>query len=313
MSLPHSFLFTSPVSRRMLDGLGGVGLNAIDVVQSSGGFDDIPVASGKSSGRFACGYLGALNFAKLHPDIVSYLKAVHVPGFKVDFHGDPESNPGITMLAEGAGIPERVNICGYTERPYDVLNGLDVFVYLLNPDHYGTTENALLEAMACSAVPVVLNNPVERSIVQDGRTGMIVDSPAAFARAISFLSDHPDERRRMGEAARRDVLSRFSLAATEQKLRDHYTRVMDSGKRDFDFIRCFGHSPAEWFASCLGGYAPLFEDADGTRWRKQRLQAPVLYERSKSSAFHFLRYFPDDEGLKRWTAMLEDDLAFACA
>jgi len=181
-------------------------------------------------------------------------------------------------------------------------------VYLLNPNHYGTTENALLEAMACGAVPVVLNNPIEMSIVQNGRTGLVVDSPESFARAISLLNRDPEARRRMGEAARADVLSRFSLETTAQQLNGHYRRVMDMAKRDMDFAFVFGSTPSDWFLSCLGSSQLLFDDPDGCGHRDERLQHPVLYERTKSSAFHFLHYFPDDARLRKWATLLEDDL-----
>lgn len=316
VSLPHAFLFTTPVSLRLFDqnGVrdGGNDSNIIDVVHSSGGFGDIPLVIKESRvEHLNYGYLGSLNFAKLHPDIIRYVKAVEVPGFAVDFHGDTFSNPRLKDMASQAGVPERVRIPGYTDSPYEVLAKMDVFVYLLNPSHYGTTENALLEAMACSAVPVVLNNPVESSIVRDGYTGLVVDSPDTFAKAIAFLNDHPDERRKIGEAARFEVMTKYSLEATVEKLGLSYSRVSDFDRRDFEFGKIFGRSPSVWFASCLGEYAPLFHDISGLEFRDQRLLHPVLYERSKSSVLHFLRYYPSDPQLRHWASMLEDDLAAA--
>jgi hypothetical protein len=283
----------------------------VDVVASSGGFDDIPLVAKESRARLNYGYLGSLNFAKLHPDIIRYLEAVNLPGFSVDFHGDIFSNPRLKDFALKAGIPERVRILGYTDRPYEALAQMDVLVYLLSPFHYGTTENALLEAMACSTVPVVLSNPVESAIVRDGVTGVVVDSPETFANAIGFLSAHPDERRKMGTAARREVTTNYSLETTVEKLGDCYSRVAGLSKRSLDYEKIFGSSPAEWFLSCAGEYACLFADRSGLELRDQRLLHPVLYEKSKSSVFHFLRYFHQDPQLKHWASMLEDDLAAA--
>lgn len=311
----QAFLFTTPVSLGLCnpDDLRSEGTDApiVGVVASSGGFDDIPLAIKESRVHLNYGYLGSLNFAKLHPDIIRYLEAVDIPGFSVDFHGDIFSNPRLKDIAFKAGISERVRILGYTDRPYEALAQMDVLIYLLSPFHYGTTENALIEAMACSTVPVVLDNPVESSIVNNGVTGIVVDSPETFAEAIGFLSDHPDERRKMGAAARREVTTNYSLETTVGKLSDFYSRVAGLGKRNFDFGEIFGNSPVEWFASCLGKYAPLFADSSGLEFRDQRLLHPVLYERSKSSVFHFLRYFHSDPQLKQWASMLEGDLAAA--
>jgi len=318
VALPHVFLFTSPVSRKVIIGESTVDIsestNRVDVVHSSGGFDDIPLVSrSKQLGCLSYGYLGSLNFAKLHPEVVDFIKAVEIPGFAVDFFGDPSSNKGLKAIAEKAGISDRVNICGFTERPYDVLGGMDVFVYLLNPYHYGTTENALLEAMACGVVPVVLNNPIEASIVSHGHSGIVVDSPGSFSQAISYLNSKPDERCRISETACREIRARFSLEHTEKQLNDHYLSVMECQKMDFEFGPIFGNSPAEWFASCLGSYRSFFAEGGGTELRKRRLQHPVLYEKSKSSVFHYHQYFPDDPMLAHWVTMLEDDLGHAGA
>lgn len=311
VALPHVFLFTSPISRQVIIEKS---TNRVDVVHSSGGFDDIPpVSRSKRLKRLSYGYLGSLNFAKLHPEVIDFIKAVEIPGFAVDFFGDPSSNKDLKTLAERAGIPDRVNICGFTERPYDVLRDMDVFVYLLNPYHYGTTENALLEAMACGVVPVVLNNPIEASIVSHGHSGIVVDSPWSFSQAISYLNSKPDERCRISDAACHEIRAKFSLEHTEKQLTTHYLSLMKCQKADFEFGPIFGNSPAEWFASCLGSYRSFFAENGGAELRKRRLQHPVLYETSKSSAFHYHRYFPDDPMLTNWITMLEDDLRHADA
>jgi L-malate glycosyltransferase len=309
----HAFLFTTPVSHRLWDPrLKGEGPEGpvVDDVPSSGGFEDVPAEKQPAEFDLRFGYLGSLNFAKLHPEIVRYLAAVDLPEFAVDFHGD-DVNPRLSEMAVAAGIPERVRIMGYSNRPRDVLSRMDVLVYLLNPCHYGTTENALLEAMANSTVPVVLNNPVESSIVTNGITGLVVDSPQGFADAVIYLNDHPEERRRLGAAARKDVTERYSLESTIAKLEKCYSRVAGAETQEVNFGDIFGRSPAEWFMSCLGNYAAFFSDRSGLDQRAVRLSHPVLYERSKSSAFHFLRYYPDDPQLITWASMLEADLAAA--
>jgi glycosyltransferase involved in cell wall biosynthesis len=53
-----------------------------------------------------------------------------------------------------------------------------------------------------------------RAAVADGRTGLLVDpgDPGALAAAIErLLSDH-DFARRLGEAARREIVERYHLA-----------------------------------------------------------------------------------------------------
>jgi glycosyltransferase involved in cell wall biosynthesis len=304
---PHAFLLTSEISLRRLDRQGHPRGNILAVVSSTGGFDDLPFPRREAHNHPRFGYLGSLNPAKLHPDIVSYLDAVDLPGFRVDFYGDVFANPQLQSWAEKAGPTSRLALRGYTDSPGSALSGMDVFVYLLNPTHYGTTENALLEAMACGVVPVVLNNPVEETIVQNGITGLVVDSPRSFADAITWLVRHPQERLRLS-AACATVRDSYSVGNSAGRLDAIYRRVVDEPKRCFEFNRIFGNSPADWFLSCLGSYSRHFSEESEICGREERLQYPFLYERTKSSVFQFLSCFPADPRLARWAAMLERDL-----
>lgn len=308
ISLPHAFLFTTPVSLSRCDRSTS---NTVDVVPSSGGFNDLPPFQRNFSKQTLCyGYTGTLNPAKLHPRIDGFIEAVDVPGFSVEFYGYPNPHPALDMKTiDNPVLASRVHLHGFTNHLYEVLQNMDIFVYILNPTHYGTTENGLLEAMACGVVPVVLNNPIESSIVKNGETGIIVDSPAAFALAIKRLNDDPQLRRRMSEAASDDVRSRFSIDVTERKLREHYQRLLHKPKRRFDFKNIFGSTPWEWFSSCLGEYKSLFSLQNMDASRQERLKHPVFYEKSKGSIFQFRHYYPDDPMLKLWSEILEDDIA----
>ena len=308
IALPDTFLFTSPVSLSHYDIRT---TNLIDMVHSSGGFNDVPVCQRDFSKRpLVYGYTGTINPAKLHPKINDFIEAVDIPGFSVDFFGDPNPHPGMEMkMKENPTLASRIHLRGFTDHLYEVLQKMDIFVYILNPTHYGTTENGLLEAMACGVVPVVLNNPVESSIVKNGVTGIVVDSPASFARALKRLYDDPQLRRRMSDAASDDVRSRFSIDVTERLLREHYMRLMGKPKRRLDLRDLFGSTPWEWFSSCLGDYRYLFSLETVDASRHERLKFPVLYEKSKSSVFQFQQYFPDDPMLKWWSEILEDEHA----
>jgi glycosyltransferase involved in cell wall biosynthesis len=306
--LPFAFLLTSKVSLFELVQDGKPRQNILEVVNSTGGFDDLPLRRRETYTEPKFGYLGSLNPAKLHPDIDSYLDAVDLPGFSVDFYGDASTNPRLCSRMKKAGPEPRFVLRGYTDRPGEALASMDVLVYLLNPMHYGTTENALLEAMACGVVPVVLDNPVEKAIVENGKTGLVVDSPRSFAEAIAFIHADPQERTRLSAASAAMVREQYSVRDSAEQLESVYLRVMDQPKKAFDFGPVFGNSPADWFMSCLGRYSRIFADPRGVGGHETRRCHQLLYEKSKSSAFQFSSYFPKDPQLADWAAMLEQDL-----
>jgi glycosyltransferase involved in cell wall biosynthesis len=287
--LPHVFMATTAASP------AGV------AVPSSGGFDDIPVRENHHTGAPRYGYLGSLGSAKLHPHIMDFVDAAP-ESFRLAVYGDDE--PSSPLMPS-----PRVAPMGYTNQPATALAQMDVLVYLLNPLHYGTTENALLEAMAAGVVPIVMNNAVESAIVKHGITGMVVDSPASFAEALAYLESQPEARIRMAQAASADIRARFSLAATVQALRTQYQMIASQPVRSFDFSAVYGDSPFAWFVAGFGRYAPLFADGAEESKRAARLALPFLYEPNKSSVFHYQRYFPEDASLTHWAKVLEGEHA----
>ena len=175
VDIPHRFLFTSPCSLEH-PSLAHRFLRPdpkYDAVFSSGGFDDFPEPPRRTyAGPTRAGYVGTLNFAKLHPRFLDYIAAVNVPGFTVALVGDPTTAAALQAQAGRLGITDSLEIRGYKSDVIGELARFDIMPYLLNPLHYGTTENALLEAMAMGVVPVVLNNPAERQLVRNGETGL---------------------------------------------------------------------------------------------------------------------------------------------
>lgn len=305
-ALPHRFLFTSPCSweHPRLAALDGETRRRIDAVFSSGGFDDLPPPPRRDpQAPVKVGYIGTLNYAKLHPDLLDYLAAVRLPGFRLSMVGDPVTADGLMAEAKARGLAGRLHPLGYSTQVVEQLAAFDLLAYPLNPRHYGTTENALLEAMAMGVVPVVLDNPAERHLVRQGETGLIVDSPRAFADAIQYLAENPDERQRLSANAARAIRQDFAVGRTADRLHAHYQALLAEPKRGFDFKAVFGAEPADWFRACQGGEAWRFPD--GATAEPLPPGPHCLYERTKSSVFHYRDCFPQDARLARWAGRLE--------
>ena len=134
------------------------------------------------------GYFGSLNFAKLHPHYVDFLAAVDKPGLTVRLIGDLTNRDILERQSALIGREGMFEFRGYSTDIAAELKAINVLAYLLNPEHYGTTENALLEAMAVGIVPIVLDNPAERHIIEDNRTGLIVSTPSEFSKAVYWLA-----------------------------------------------------------------------------------------------------------------------------
>lgn len=87
----------------------------------------------------------------------------------------------------------------------------------------------LLEGMACGTPVICTSVGAMPEIVEDGICGFVVppNDPAALREKIGWLSDHPQERRRMGLMARRRVEAKFTWSTVV----DRCLRIY-SGERD---------------------------------------------------------------------------------
>ncbi len=88
----------------------------------------------------------------------------------VTFHGGIPADSPVRSAVAAMRDPSRVVLAGHAADPRAVLEMSGIFLYLLDPHHYGTAENALVEAMSLGVVPIVLANPCEQAIVTHGVT-----------------------------------------------------------------------------------------------------------------------------------------------
>jgi len=84
---------------------------------------------------------------------------------------------------------------------------------------------ALLEGMACSAPAICTNVASLPEVVEDGVTGFVVppNDPVSLGQKLRWLSDHPEQARAMGQAARRRVLEKFTWPTVVRRCLEIYT------------------------------------------------------------------------------------------
>ena len=305
MTSANSCLFTSPCSYGAPEvaQLLPTHRDRMDVVYSAGGFTGLELPERRSDAPLAAGYLGSLNFAKLHPHYVEFLAAVTVPGFTVRMIGDITNRDILEQQCREAGRPAMLEFRGYTTDVASELAAINVLPYILNPRHYGTSENALLEAMAMGVVPIVLDNPAERYLVTDRVTGLIVRTPQEFGEAVTWLANHPQERQEIAMQASSSVRDRFSVDKMCEALNRHYLSALAEDKTLFPFDSGLGRTPAEWFLA--GQRHPEFFTTDEGFGTIDELTLPGLLERTKGSAYHYHKNFPEDTRLSQWAERLE--------
>jgi glycosyltransferase involved in cell wall biosynthesis len=158
----------------------------------------------------AIAYLGTVDFKKLHRGLFDAVDAfdedmapVSAP---VSLWGHISAD--VAACAAAMRHPERVALRGHTLDPVSALAEADIFFYPLRHDHYGTGENALVEAMSMGLVPVVLDNPAETKIVTHGESGFVAHTIDECVSYLRRLVREPSLREAMGASAAREAQTR---------------------------------------------------------------------------------------------------------
>ena len=214
-SLPLSLLhavervaLTSPISRPLL---AAQLQRKTSLINSGFGFDNAPLRTHREKPAIA--YLGTVDFKKMHRGIFDAVDALDDDMAPVLLCG--HVSPEVAACAAAMRHPERIELRGHALDPVSALAEADIFFYPLRRDHYGTAENALVEAMSMGLVPVVLDNPAEMKIVAHGKSGLVATSIDECVSYLRRLMQAPLLRREMGARAAREAQTKSPVRSAD--------------------------------------------------------------------------------------------------
>lgn len=263
------------------------------------------------------GYVGSLDYAKLHPDFARWLKAAIDCDKNIRFEIAGDLTQALSEDVEKMGISKNVQFLGFRTDIQKLLPSWDIFIYLLNPFNFATTENALLEAMA-SGLPVVASDgDVERTIIEDGENGFLAADKNIFAQKIKELSENTELRKALGRKAREDMIEKYDAERNLFRFDAVMNGVMKSPKKSHDFKSVFGEDAFGWFLSGCGKDEAerLKELSEYSRkenldWEEAVLSAGgfegIYKGQSKGSVEQFSRYYPGDKRLKNLARIMKE-------
>lgn len=193
------FVFTTEASRSIAE----AARNNIAVINSGFGFAEDARARRKIR-KTSIVYLGTVDFVKMHPGFFDAIDRLN-GDVEVSVWGTVDPLGPVAARALAMQHPERIEFQGATADPAAALSNADIFFYPLQRDHYGTAENALVEAMSLGLVPVVLDNPAEMAIVRGGETGFVAHSIEQCAALLQLLLSSSDLRHELSRNAMHHV------------------------------------------------------------------------------------------------------------
>jgi len=117
----------------------------------------------------------------------------------------------VQKTIDGLGLRDRCRMVPFQDDPRPILQACDLLVLTSREESFGLV---LVEAGAFGKPTVATRTQGPAEIIDDGRSGFLVrqDDLRGLAARLDRLVADPDQRRRMGAAARARVAERFSPA-----------------------------------------------------------------------------------------------------
>jgi glycosyltransferase involved in cell wall biosynthesis len=129
---------------------------------------------------------------------------------------DPLYLEAMKLLAAELGVDFEPRVKIDDDELVNILNRALLMIYTSRLEPFGL---APLEANACGTPIVAIAEGGVRETIIDGTNGLLVDNdPRAMAAAIKRLSDDPAYAHRLGQTGRQQVIERWSVKASVERL-----------------------------------------------------------------------------------------------
>ncbi len=316
--LPYDFLncfqrilFTSPYAYENLlwgdEGLAHIeeksgivyGLSDICPAKVKTGYD-------KNKDGFTLIYVGSFTESKLYPGFAEVCQEIiqEIPESRFVMVGEDGTASWVKEKISRLQIEDHFKWTGFIDDVYQAMIESDVFFYPLNPFHFGTTENVILEAMAVGLPIVAFDQAAEKYIIKGRQTGMLADTKDDFRKILKDLYQEERLREDLGRRARESFSVQFKIRENITRFDEQVSQCMKRPKQVHSFSHIIGTKPWEWFLSAM-------RPEDREMFLKQQTKKlvccqPIFREKTKSSIFHFQKYFPSDNYLQNWSRAMEE-------
>lgn len=168
-------------------------------------------------------FVGRLNRQKNLPMLIAALSGTP---YALVIAGEGEMRAELEVQAEKDGVKVRFLGAVPNDQLPDLYNRHPVFVL---PSHYEGNPKTLLEAMACGAAVIGTDVDGVNTVIRHDVSGLLCAKEVpALRRSIDTLMTDADLRRRLGQAAAKQIRDTQSLEQTAHKEWALYQRILQN-------------------------------------------------------------------------------------
>jgi glycosyltransferase involved in cell wall biosynthesis len=177
------------------------------------------------------GLFGNVNDFKGHPILVRSVRQVVAARPRAYFvcvgAVQPKMQRILWEMAAADDVAERLRFTGVRNDVRRLMSEMDVITL---PSLYEACSMSIIEAMALGKPVVATRAGGNPELVQDRETGLLIErTPEALAQALLLILADAQQRKQMGEAARRRAETRFSAAVMTKQIECLYQELLFPG------------------------------------------------------------------------------------
>ena len=138
-------------------------------------------------------------------------------------NGDEKEN--LVNQVKMEGLENYIVFTGLMEMPQKAYKACDLMVLLSETEG---TPRSVLECMSYGKTTVATNVGGLHEIIESGENGILLDSndPRMCANIVNELLDCPKQLEKMGQSARKTIISRFSIGSMCEKVEELYQNML---------------------------------------------------------------------------------------
>ena len=281
-------------------------------------FDRLRNLRKKEHEGFNIGYIGTIDYAKMHRDYLAMCKSLDIPEVRFLVCGQGRSLGELKDQSIKQGMRDRFRFFGYVEDIAEVISEMDVYGYPLNENTFAAAELNLQEVM-WAGLPIVSSpHGGVPFLIQHEETGLLVDNDKDYRLAMEHLYHHPAERERLGKNAAAYARKHFDPEISADRFEKLYEKILGRPKEAKPPTRVevssslgsTSQSGARLLIESIGDFAkPLrtsmesMQNADAMAADKEIAGSDDLFH--QGCIIQFLHAYPTDPWLNFWNGLIE--------